>query len=464
MLHEILLSLSGHPSPLLHQSIGKDPYSATSQDFPLLSSPERALLASLAHLGDLHQKLRQHTKQITSSHPSTTCRSVSSAISSQALGAFQQKIVQVERGILNKDADYVGGYGIVPLSTVVAEFAPWVRRMEWLWDMAQFMLPLAQAHEKDNQKSACTGAAVMDRLRNKSHTGYKDIEEMATTLVQVAEAAWMRQLSTWVLYGKLPPIGTGDFFIRASTMQTGGTLDGVTNFRVDSVLLPAFVNSQTASSILFIGKSLNHIRALNISSQGGSTRALVQTDMALLPTHLRYLTELRSPISASGISATIAEIRVSLSQNSLSQLLPLPRIVETLSLLHAFPLLGRGEFALALITTAEKRAQDRHRRPGLARGKSASRSLASVAMKDGEVEGVLNDTWTELLALQNEEDSVDDELESSLKQMYLKISRSFRSLRYRSTTCCCPTRHISLFTYNLPWISSSHPTTFIRTR
>jgi Spc97 / Spc98 family. len=93
MLHEILLSLSGQPSPLFSPQ-GKD--ALAQDDLALLSPPEKALLGSVAHLSQLHAKLRSHTSQISSGHDSVICRSVSTTIATAHLGEFQKKILEVE--------------------------------------------------------------------------------------------------------------------------------------------------------------------------------------------------------------------------------------------------------------------------------------------------------------------------------------------------------------------------------
>ena len=102
MLHEILLSLSGQPSPLFETHAEED---AVSEDaFPLLSPPEKALLASLARLSRLHAKLRAHTALISASHHSVICRAASTAINTQHLGDFQRKVLEVEKSILVEDS------------------------------------------------------------------------------------------------------------------------------------------------------------------------------------------------------------------------------------------------------------------------------------------------------------------------------------------------------------------------
>lgn len=159
-------------------------------------------------------KLRSFGAQIAASHPSTICRAVATAVQNIHLAAFQRKVLQVEEGILKKDAGLVGAYNIVPLTAVVGEFGEWTRRMEWLWDMTEFMLKKERA--EDGTELFCTGAAIANRLRSELQTGYLDIEETARSLLRVAETAWVKQVSAWILYGRLPGFGADDFFVQHS--------------------------------------------------------------------------------------------------------------------------------------------------------------------------------------------------------------------------------------------------------
>ncbi|KAI9744995.1 MAG: hypothetical protein M1835_002635, partial [Candelina submexicana] len=432
MLHEILLSLSGHPSPLLSSSSLETGQHKETATFPLLSPPERALLASLAHLSDVHQRLLRHTSLISSCHYSTICRAVSSAVVATHLARFQQKILEVERGIITKDAGRVGGYGIVPLSGVVAEFDEWTRRMEWFWDIAQFMLPTGEVGSSTNDKKpksvgkGCTGAAIIDKLRNEAHTGYPDIELVASDLTKVAETAWLRQLSTWVLYGRIPAFGAEDFFIQSapSNLEAGRT----PNFAIDNNLIPKFVTPQTISSILFIGRSLNHLRVRGTGPTNSGSTLSAASELNLVPVHVRHLSALDSPISSSSFSSAIAAIRLSLSRNSLQQLLPLPRIVEILEILGEFFLLERGEFAVALITEAEKHIHSRHRLQGQHSRDQGTGTLDHVAIKEGEVTAVLNRTWAALALTQPEVDAVDEKLDLARDLIHLSLSKSTASL------------------------------------
>ena len=203
MLHEILLSLSGHPSPLLTA----DHSSPTS----VLSPPEKALLSSVAHLSDLHSKLLSRTATLASTHPSSICQAVTTAIRNTHLAQFQQKVLEVEDGILRKDASSVGAYNIVPLTAVVGQFTGWIRRMEWFLELVEFMM-----RGSGGDMRGCSGAMVIDRLCDAMQTGYADIEETALSLVKVAETAWLKQVSAWVLYGRLPSFGRDDFFVQTA--------------------------------------------------------------------------------------------------------------------------------------------------------------------------------------------------------------------------------------------------------
>lgn len=395
MLHEILLSLSGHPSPLLTA----DHSSPTS----ILSPPEKALLSSVAHLSDLHCKLLANTKIIISTHPSSICQAVATALNSTHLAQFQRKVLEVEDGILRKDAGMVGAYNIVPLTAVVGQFSPWTRRMEWFLKIVQFMLA-GGGHK-------CSGAMVIDKLCDAIRTGYVDIEESALSLVKVAETAWLKQVSAWVLYGRLPSFGREDFFVQTSE-------DDIQEYHNKSELLPAFVSASTAASLLFIGRSLNHIRVKGISSA-------TSPELGLLSSHLRQLSTLKFPINGANFSRVIAAIRLSLSQITLQQLLPLSRVVEILSLLREFFLLGRGEFAIALISEADDKIRSRWRRAdNLPYDKRDD--FGNIVVKEGEVAAVLARTWAAMGSLQgqHEEQDEDEQLELARDLIQLVITKS----------------------------------------
>lgn len=407
MLHEILLSLSGHPSPLLNSK------HLRRESESVLSPPEKALLSSVAHLSNLHCNLISHTAKVSASHPSSICQAVAAGIASKHLKKFQQNVLDVENRILRRDAGSVGAYNIVPLTSVVGEFSEWTRRMEWFWELVNFM-----RNESEKGTRYCTGAQVIDRLCKEVQTGYTDIEEAARSLVTVAEAAWLKQVSTWLLYGRLPKYGGQDFFIQE---QEDHEATGLPVFASKSDLAPAFVSSSTAESILFIGRSLNHIRIKGTVIDDSEMKT--SPELRLLPSHLQQLAALKLPITTSSLARVTSAIRLSLSQNILQLLLPVSKILETLSLLREFFLLGRGEFAVALVAEAEEKIRSRWRRSENI-GYEKRDTIGGIVVKDGEVSAVLSRTWAAVSSFQGEEDDDEELLELARECLQLNITKS----------------------------------------
>ncbi|SPQ25261.1 2a519e2a-7f5f-4ab3-a31d-784db9d70827 [Thermothielavioides terrestris] len=421
MLQEILLSLSGHPSPLLRSAASSpsphddNPISAT------ISPPERALLQSLARLSDLHVSLQAAAAHLAASHPSVICRAVAAAIDARHLAAFRRKVLDVEATVLRRDAALVGAYNVVPLTAVVAEFDGWGRRLEWLAGVVRAM---GDGKSNGPRGGWCTGAAMVDFLRAELRTGYSDVEEAARSLGAVAEAAWVKQVSAWVLYGRVPEFGQGDFFVaRRGTGEReeegrGGALagDAEAEFVCDSALLPEFVTPATVASMLFIGRSLNQIRA-----KSADDYSLRGNDH--LSTQLAKLAALRHPIDSATFSRTIADIRQFLSRTTLQRLLPLSRVLETLQLLRDFFLLRRGEFAMALTQQADEKIRSRWKRAeNLAYEKRDG--LASATVKEGEVAAVLARTWAAMGSMQGEHADEDEGLELARDLLRLTLTKS----------------------------------------
>lgn len=413
MLHEILLSLSGHPSALFDADPGAAHVTSTATR--LLSPPEAELLSSIGHLSRLHRKTRDHVASIATSHPSTVCRAVATSITSHQLGKFQQTILEVERRILKQDASTVGAYNIVPLAGVVGEFSEWIRLMDWLWEIAQFMLPPHVPPQGELLDSKSTsGAELVDKLRTEARTGYPDIKEAARTLGKVAETSWLRQLSTWLLYGRLPSFGGSDFFVQQDDEDTDEP-----SFSLHNKLLPKFVSRRTALSIMFVGKSLNQIRSLPSAVKTLDVSRPI-SELDLLPKHVNELAQVTTPISSARLWEAVANIRLSLSQNLLQYLLPQEKIVETLTLLHQFFLIGRGEFAVTLIAEADEQLQSRHRGATT----KSSQPLKGFLLKETEVNQILARTFSILSTLCSEDEHADDILDNAAELLHLTTQSS----------------------------------------
>ena len=423
MLHELLLSLSGHPSPLLSRSL-ESVEKGDDALHELLSPAERALLNSLSQdLGEKHRSTREIATKISSSHPSTVCRAIAASIISTHLANFQRRILEVEKSILKEDPSFVGAYNTVPLSAIVSAFDGWRRKLAWLWDLVQYIWKPDPGNTSTSEQItglSCSAAMIVKRLRDATRTGFPDIAAMSLELVNVAEMAWLKQLSAWVLYGRHP--GGSDFFVikEAGDGQQEASLHDTYATRLD--LVPCFVNTTTAKSVLFIGKSLNHIKDRQCSTSNSAYKDTMP-ELALLPRHLSQLSALRPPITSASFSEAIGAIRLSLSQNALQKLLPLSKVLEILQVLVQYFLLAKGEFAIALITSADERLASRYQRDSSR--KPALRSLddlASLTIREGEVQGVLARTWTTLASLHNaDDDDVDEELDRARELITLSI-------------------------------------------
>lgn len=168
--------------------------------------------------------------------------------------------------------------------------------------------------------------------------------------------------------------------------------------------------------MLFIGKSLNHVRVR--SSVDSGLRGLDH-----LSSKLQELSSLTFPLNSTAFARTITAIRLSLSENTLQKILPLARVVEMLQLLQDFFLLGRGEFAMALTHEADEKIRNRWRRAdNLAYQKDEG--LRNVAIKDGEVVAVLARTWTVLASMQGQHAEEDEQLELARDLLRLNLSKS----------------------------------------
>jgi hypothetical protein len=398
MLHEVLLALSGHPSTLFDKNSVSG--NVSYDGVPLLSPSEQALLESIGRLSELHRQLRSRLDAIAASHRSTICRAVANSIRQTHLSRFQDKILDVESRILTKNPSIVGAYKIVPLASVVGEFHGWHRRMGWYWDLACFMRSIR--HSKLDEE--CAGASLIDKLRAEAQTGFPDLETSATELARVAETAWLRQVSSWIMYGKLPAHGADDFFVRSDGSSTES---GVAQFRKDIQLLPKFVTPSTASSILFIGKSIHQVRHYDQQSQ---VHIKVQAPNVqygpLANAHLKYLSSLSLPVVPAQLARAISAVRTSLSRNILQHLLPLEDIITLLTCLRRYFLLEDGEFTLALVHEAGARITARQTSMGKLLQHDPIKALQGLSMKEAELNQALSQTWKTLAMRDDTEENL----------------------------------------------------------
>lgn len=396
MLHEILISLSGVSSPIWTQvRNGGETESHGIRDY--VSAPEQVMLKELSHLSDLHVKLREHCTSISTNHPSIVCRGISTSISNTHLAAFRKKIVDVESSILRHDAGYVGGYDIVPLSTILAHFSPWSSRLEWLLKITKYMMKTTS--REDRAAGSC--AEICRVLDHERHTGYADIESMATDLLKTAQSVWMGYVSSWVLYGQLPTVGIHDFMIqRSATIRFGN------RFELKHDLAPIFVTRSCANVMLAIGSALNQLYSTSKLTSGPAVPSNVITQ--LLSSNLPQIKSLSYPLNPSLLEAVMNNINQTISSSVLSQLLPLQKVTEVVHVIKNYLLLGRGEFALSLIQNADERFLNRSRMYNSSQPVRKLGKVEDVSLKAAELSTILLKTWSDLSALQSDLESEED--------------------------------------------------------
>jgi hypothetical protein len=418
MLHELFLSLSGHDSPFFRSDVPLQAFARDNGDALSFNPSEKALVASLADLSATHLRLKRLISDIHSFHPSRICQAVSASIQSKPLAQYRQHVLQVEQRILRRDAANVGSYDVVPLSGLCAEFDSWQRPLKWLLKIVSLVAgsESSDTGSRDGMKIVpLTGPSLINKLIEESRTGYPDIQVIVAGLIVVAEEAWLKQLSTWVLYGNLQANSNTDFFISRQRVDENIN-ENISSFKINRQLLPNFVSPSTASSILFIGRSLNQIQNRRTGAKGESVST---SRYNFIDIHLNCLTSLTLPLSKTSLTSAIASLRVSLSKNVLQELLPTAQIAETLTLLRDYFLLKRGEFAVSLIAEADRclLSRDQRSKPLLAAGKNDG--IGHIVLNDVEVSGVLTRTFALLASLETEETNLDGQLDLAKRLVIL---------------------------------------------
>ena len=141
-----------------------------------------------------------------------------------------------------------------------------------------FILDPSHSAAPEKPSTCSTGASLINKLRDDALSGHPYIEHAALELSKVAELAWLRQLSNWLLYGQISPASVTDFFLFRAE---GG------EYVVRREKLPKFVEPQTLASIEFIGQSLSQVHHRDRPHLSSSA------DVNLIPAHQKILSELQ---------------------------------------------------------------------------------------------------------------------------------------------------------------------------
>lgn len=167
--------------------------------------------------------------------------------------------------------------------------------------------------------------------------------------------------------------------------------------------------------MLFIGRSLNHVRVKSLVNSG-----LRGVDH--VSSKLRELGRLTYPLDSASFSRAILSIRLSLAEDTLQKILPSSKVVEALQIFRDFFLLGRGEFALALTQEADEKIRNRWQRAdNLAH--EPGNGLTYITVKDGEVSAVLARTWAVMVSMQGQLADEDEEMELARDLISLHLDK-----------------------------------------
>ena len=407
MLHEVFLVLSGHPSPLCSE----DP--STIDAFPLTDA-ERALLDPIGRLGRLHRALKSQLARICQTHSSVICRSVANAILTKHLSKFQRHIEQVERQILSNDARTVGAYNIVPLASVLQEFDVWRRRIDFLWDVSCYTYQVDPSSVTDTviDGKECSGPALLDKLNLDTGSGYQDIEETATNLLVVGEQTLFRLLSCWLLTGQLSDIGRRDVFVQ----QSGPATKQSTSYKLEKELIPASISIGTASSILFVGRTLKMLIPAADASSGMAPRSHIPAPSSET---MQKLHGVSFPLKSARLATVVSDIRRDLSTSLGKTVLPMHTLLHNLQYIRDFLLAGRPDLIDQLIDEADKYLEMRHQQTRTGHRTHQNNELAGITMKSGELKIVMDRTWASI-ELSSVKDAAVDETEWG--RVHLKLA------------------------------------------
>jgi len=395
MLHELLLVLSAHessifkpwpPPPSMPETVILD------STFNNIHPSERAALNNLAHISFLYKTLLNSISKLVRSHSSIVVRAMISSVRDKLHG-FQVTVEDIERMILTRDDSVVGAYDIVPLARLTTLLGEWDRIIEYLHKFVSAIKPES------------TGAQVLDQLQRDLNTGYPDVAAVVIKLISAGEEAWLRQVSSWVLYGRIPQLGYSDFFIHTSNDPNISPLDE-NAFTLDLSLYPTHLPHETASSILFIGRALARIQMQSAIRQTSTHQ--------ILKSHLNHLNNLQFPLVPNELAKSITAIRLSLSSSILSNLLPLDTIIRLVKRFRQDFLLGHGSLMITLLAAVDEYLLRRTDHDG-------------GTIKESEVNNLLTRSWSTISRLEIPDDDQEDEeqqnYEHSLKLSLVKTKK-----------------------------------------
>lgn len=230
MIAEVLLVLAGHSSSLFPSDDKIHP------DFaPLLHPGERECLESLAVIATRYRNIRQACLRLSESSSRYVC-AFCSRLNEILKDEYESLIVDTEARILNKDDNYVGRGSFVPLSSVRATFSEWDNPLAALETLVAKL-----------ESSTWPAGTLIDLLLARSETGIYRVSSIMSSLAEAVQLIWRAQLQAFLIHGSLSstePLANGDYVLYENA-------------------IPSCVSYATRESIMYIGRAIATVKALN---------------------------------------------------------------------------------------------------------------------------------------------------------------------------------------------------------
>ncbi|TPX35021.1 hypothetical protein SmJEL517_g02440 [Synchytrium microbalum] len=343
MIHEVLLALAGCPGDLFVYSNGK---LAVSTDIPFLHDSERAQLAPLLQVAQLYMQLDAYLKRLRTpwlNHLKS--RYYSNASPSAADHDQQPQISSVWKGVYQQ-----------ALSGALASYLDEYRSV-----IVQVERKVLDYLDPDTDGGRTPLAYLNVTFAQKCNTGLPAVRQAMLKLQHACLAALYRQITTWMLYGELND-PYSEFFIKnespSEARRTAIFMADVvvelqqeqtrwySEFVLDSSMIPPFMSTRVAETILFVGKAISSIRE---SPTPENQQAISSISTTFLPDFIA-LTQQQTV----GYKDAPFELVVDRVKRHVSKILWKALVIDRdlrrhLKAFKDFYLLGKGEFFVSFL-------------------------------------------------------------------------------------------------------------------
>ncbi|ORY57090.1 gamma-tubulin complex component protein [Leucosporidium creatinivorum] len=435
MQHELLLLLSGHPSPLL-----STPDASPAAQLHLHPGEQESILR-LSQLATLHSRLRQFcspSNRATGAaqrvdgpaalEQTTALATLRSILHTQLLQPYTSSILKLEREILSREIGGEGAAGL-PLSFVVGEMSGWEGRLRGVGrllddldkgvdgsDLSQGSGAAARPAPKGGRRVAFstegpsndpptppsnpkkwTSSPLLSLLHHHASTGDPSLRALLLSAISALEKVWLNAFKEFVIWGR------GEGSEALVDVKEEGEEERKYEFPTEQLpLLPTLSTPQTRSSILIslraICQTLEVLHTLpspaSSASVGKLTLGAKGRKEGQLPSGLRKALEdklegCQGP-GEEGFITRVSGISALLSTHLLTTHLPPSLLLTSLTHLTSFYLLRLGSFSSNLLAEIEvlrtrgARGAGRERGGGMEKGllEAMSRARAGTELEE----------------------------------------------------------------------------------